>query len=184
MLSFSRFLISSSYQRDQDFQWGSHPRTDPLMSASHLAIEHYGADFDRVEKTELVARHSVVLRHLRVCYRAGTAANCGKCGKCFRTMLALEMLGCLPKATAFPNPVVDIQKARRMMLDSDSTAAYLLRHAIARGRPDIVKAIRATQRWNRRREFSISLATRFEKVPGFNSMLGALSRHVQKGALE
>jgi hypothetical protein len=64
------------------------------------------------------------------------------------------------------------------------SAAYLLRHAIARGRPDIAKAIRASQRWNRRRELINSLASRFEKVPGINGVIAALSRQVQKGALE
>jgi hypothetical protein len=185
--SFSGFLISASHKHEHDFAWGSHLLTDPLMSSSHLAIKHYGAEFDRVEKTEFIAQHAVALRHLRVCYRARRAANCGNCGKCYRTMLALEMLGQTSKTSAFPASVLDLRKARRMLVEDENTSAFLsdvLRHAIARNRPDIAGAIRASQRWNRWRNSINSLASRFERIPGITGVLRALSRQVQRGALE
>lgn len=88
---FGMALIGSTYPYGHLVPWGSHPMTDPLFSTRSLAIKHDGASFDRVEKTQLVARHNMALRHLHVCWQTQSASNCGVCPKCLRTMATLQL---------------------------------------------------------------------------------------------
>jgi hypothetical protein len=184
---FSTIFVSASHDYTEAFPWGSHPVTDPLMSSAALMIRHYGSGFDRVEKTEFIANHAVALQHLHVCYRARTAANCGFCGKCYRTMLTLDILGRLPESSAFPTHLFSVERARRLLVDDESTESFLriiVRHAQARNRLDIVEALQASEKWNRKRRFIKALAGRWERNPLVKSPLAALAKRLHRGAIE
>jgi hypothetical protein len=157
------------------------------MSSADLIIRHYGSGFDRVEKTEFITNHPVAMQHLHVCYRARTAANCGACGKCYRTMPALEILGRLPESSAFPTHLFSVDQARRLLVEDESTESFLCvvaRHAAARNRMDVVEALEASARWNRRHRFIQALADRFERIPLAKRLLAALTRQLHEGAIE
>ncbi len=82
--------------------WGSTPLTDTLASTSALQVVHDGAEFDRTEKVDWLARNSGIVADLRVCWAGNDLSrNCGKCEKCVRTMLNFWAMGHdIP--TAFP----------------------------------------------------------------------------------
>jgi hypothetical protein len=100
----NRFVISSSYHYSQDFPWGSHWDTDPLLSSEGLDVVHWDASVKRPDKVRAIVDEPLVKRHLRVCWtsRAGEY-NCSKCEKCIRTMLNIEALGKLDEYEVF-NP--------------------------------------------------------------------------------
>ena len=99
--SFSKVLIGSTHPYARLTPWGSHPMTDILLSTSGLQVQHDGAMYNRVEKTELIARHSYALEHLHVCWKNGASSNCGACSKCIRTMATLHLLGTSYRETLF-----------------------------------------------------------------------------------
>ena len=85
---------------------GAHPVLNPLFSTEAVAIQTLGCEARRVEKVELIARHPVVQRALRVCWEnRGNAYNCGVCEKCLRTMAALEIFGVLQQCSTFAVPL-------------------------------------------------------------------------------
>lgn len=84
----SRWIISSSFQRDNLMPWGSHPDLDGLWSGGGVEIIHYGAEMWLDEKLGAMAGFPMVHRRLRVCYADPRAeGNCGRCEKCVRTRL-------------------------------------------------------------------------------------------------
>lgn len=90
-----------------DFQppWGSHPRTDHLLSSEELAIEHHGTALWRHEKLWEIQDEPLVRDNLRVCWenRAPTG-NCSECDKCLVTQLALLGRGRLKRFRVFEPP--------------------------------------------------------------------------------
>ena len=98
----SSVIISSSHQFGELIPWGSHPLTDPLLTSSRLAVEHYGTTYTRYEKVSALAHHPELLKGLTVCGlppdQKGSVVNCSKCQKCVRTMTALD-LSCADRAT-------------------------------------------------------------------------------------
>jgi hypothetical protein len=97
-----RFVISSSFHLSQDFPWGSHWDTDPLMSSEALEVVHWGASVKRPDKIRAIVDEPLVKRHLRVCWSSkADRYNCSKCEKCIRTMLAIEALGRLGEYEVF-----------------------------------------------------------------------------------
>jgi hypothetical protein len=84
----SRWIVSSSFQRDNLMPWGSHPDLDWRWSGGGIAITHYGADKWFDEKLAAMAGIPMVHQRLRVCYAGPSAeGNCGRCEKCVRTRL-------------------------------------------------------------------------------------------------
>jgi hypothetical protein len=141
---FKQILLSSSFVIDDSRSWGSHRRVDPLMSSSRTEIIHYGADFGRMDKTAFISRSEVALRYLHVCWKGGTARNCGVCEKCYRTLLSLEVLGRREKAASFPAGRFSLDHFRTISIkDLLIVDLYeeIRRHALEHSRPDVVKAI-------------------------------------------
>jgi hypothetical protein len=100
---FSRVYIPSSLSYDSMFPYGSHPDLDYRWSTELVEVIHDGYELNRFEKTEFVARSSLALRNLRVCNNVNDSHyNCGYCEKCLRTMVALEILGVIPRMAPFP----------------------------------------------------------------------------------
>lgn len=104
--TFSKLYVPSSgnYKRLNPF--GSHPLLDHQWSSESLEFVYDGAEFNRIEKVDVIRHSSLVLQHLRVCWQSNDAYNCSVCEKCRRTMASLEILGCLDKAKTF-NGIID-----------------------------------------------------------------------------
>jgi hypothetical protein len=119
-------IIGATHAYADLFPYGSHPMTDPLLSASGLRLVHHGCEADRVEKTVACAASPVAMRHLRVCWenRDGTY-NCGTCKKCLRTMIALAIAGNLESCATLPH-TIDLDAVRALPLGDVNTLA---RHA-------------------------------------------------------
>jgi hypothetical protein len=98
----NRFVISSSYHYSQDFPWGSHWDTDPLLSSEVLEVVHWDASVKRPDKLRAIVDEPLVKKHLRVCWSSkADKCNCSKCEKCIRTMLTIEALGRLDEFEVF-----------------------------------------------------------------------------------
>lgn len=86
---------------------GSHPLLDPLWSTESVHFVNDGAEATRLEKiNSQVARSSVALQHLRVCWENRNGKyNCGVCEKCLRTMVSLKIAGVLDQCRSFDRPL-------------------------------------------------------------------------------
>lgn len=147
-------LLPSSRSYAELVPCGSHPLLDELWSTERLELVHDGGEARRVDKIErLVAGEPLALEHLRVCLEnEGRAFNCGKCRKCVRTMMALDLLGALPRARTFPDRLHHTAEAM-LHEDHEELVHELLDLARSRGtRPDLVRMLeRVTRRRRRRR---------------------------------
>lgn len=95
-------LISSSISTSSNEPWGSHSRTDPLFSSSHLRLRQVAEAARRMHKIQAVAHQHLLRHHLRVCWvNATAAANCSRCDKCVITRLVLAEAGVLDAFTVF-----------------------------------------------------------------------------------
>ncbi len=82
----------------------------PWLCTEGLDVIDDGNLYDRSAKTELVADYEPATRYLNVCYgHESLDSNCSVCPKCARTLLTLEILGCLEKFGS----VFDIARYRR-----------------------------------------------------------------------
>lgn len=138
---FSHGLIPSSVTSDFPDAWGSHPRTDPLMSSAALRIQSHGPDVDRTAKIGRLCQSPGVVDQLRVCWRSGTDRNCGRCGKCVRTMVGLEIHGGLARCSSFPDRL-DLARVAGLHAGSRPFAfRQLLASARRSGRTDLVEVL-------------------------------------------
>lgn len=152
----TRFLIPSAGRADPLHVDGTHPALDPLYAGAVLQVVHDGLDLPRLEKLELLADWDAAMAVLQPCQQVelqDATINCGNCNKCRRTMLGLEAIGRLAGNTTFPRDRIDGAWVDGMRIaqafDFDYLEALLPRLA-ARGRPDLVEAIRRRRRaWER-----------------------------------
>jgi hypothetical protein len=97
-----RLLMSSDGLGFEHPEVGSRATTDPMFSASRVAIEHVAPTVTRLEKIQSIAGEQIVQRHLRVCWKnVGSLLNCGQCEKCIRTMVMLDACGVLNRYAVF-----------------------------------------------------------------------------------
>jgi hypothetical protein len=142
------FSINSSHDIPNLLPHGSNPLLTSCYGSWDLRIIEEGIRLSRFKKTELISDWDIALRHLRVCnitdsYQDGQL-NCGKCEKCVRTMLALEAVGALKKATAFPVHTVTpalIEEAVYLRHNLLPLYVELLPPLTKAGRHDLVKAV-------------------------------------------
>ena len=144
---FAAMYISATHESGPVKPWGSHPETDPLLSTRSTRFLHDGLGVPRSEKTEAISRSDVAMRTLHVCFRSGSAENCGRCRKCLLALVTLDVLGALPRCTTF-SMRPDLGLVRRMYLRSP--AYYRLyrdveRRARKAGRQDIASAIHSSR---------------------------------------
>ena len=145
---FGVLYINSTHDISYLIPYGSHPLIDPKFSSSDLRIRHEGIHLTRLAKARLISDWDLALQHLRVCnesefYRSDTL-NCGKCEKCVRTMLALEALGVMQKATAFSfNDMTEELIDSSVQLEANIVPLYsqLLDPLAEAGRHDLVRAV-------------------------------------------
>jgi hypothetical protein len=152
---FGRVLIPSSLDCTGLEAWGSHPMTDPLLSTTRTAVAADGFAFSRAEKTALVSQSAVAMRALRVCLAKDVEWNCTGCEKCYRTLLALDALGALDRASTFDLRRYDVRHGADVYLADALHRSFfheIERLARARGRRDIERAVRTSLRRSRRLE--------------------------------
>lgn len=74
--------------------WGSNPSSDYLLSGGLFDIVHDGAGYSRTEKIELISKHAIARKTLKVCWEGPDQdQNCGECEKCVRTRLNFAAVG-------------------------------------------------------------------------------------------
>lgn len=126
--TIAEFIIPSSYPYVDLRPWGSHPLLDPLWSTDNVHIIHDGCEANRLEKIRKVSQSDLALKTLKVCHEDPiNQYNCCQCEKCIRTMIQLELAGCLQQAESFPQPL-DLQKVKLLKLATRARHHY---HAIA-----------------------------------------------------
>lgn len=110
-------FLSSDHDISNIYPFSSHPLVNPHFSSFNLRFELANTALSRFERSELVSKWDLALKHLRVCnkpeYYSADTLNCGQCEKCIRTMLALQILGVLERASAFPVHSVSAEQIER-----------------------------------------------------------------------
>jgi hypothetical protein len=127
---FKRFIISSSW--DYNFlkkrDTSSNPLSDRLLSTESMDIEHFGANYRRVDKVRAISNWEVAQGHLRVCGQANLESgviNCSRCGKCIRTMIPLYIFGKLDQFSSFNRKLQSDRDIMRWARKFDSDAGYV-----------------------------------------------------------
>lgn len=138
-----RCLIAASDHYSHLPPLGSHPLLDHLWSTECLEVVHDGAEATRTDKVERqLAQSPLALANLSVCWRSRPAHNCGVCEKCLRTIIALELAGCLDRCRTLPNHL-DLDLLRGVSMgsaDAKDAMQSIVRDARTRGRLDIAEA--------------------------------------------
>lgn len=102
----SKLYIPSSFARQEQLPWGTHPELDCLLGDESIQLVHDQTEATRTAKTEFISQFPVALGALRVCYKNTDGAyNCCACEKCLRTMTTLYAVGKLKDASTFPEPI-------------------------------------------------------------------------------
>jgi hypothetical protein len=103
---FLVFYVPSSDADGTLIPWGSHPKTDPLLSTESTEIIHYGLGLTRFNKLEKISNWKELYTLLRVCWeKTDGLRNCCRCDRCIQTMTMLSALGKLQSFTTFPLPL-------------------------------------------------------------------------------
>lgn len=159
---FERLLFSSGGENYNAFwKWGSHPFTDPFLSTSRTNFHIDGIGYNRIDRLKYIAQFEVVQKHLRVCYISKTDKNCCNCEKCYRTMLALELLGCLDKFDSFERKQMDYKKLQFSFINSSSIKEFydqIYKLALEKERTDITENISKGFQFSRRAVILLNLA--------------------------
>ena len=130
---FAKFYVpgSTSYDPEALQAHGPDPASFPLLSTERIQIIADGFDADRAEKTAAISQWEDSYSTLRVCWRkvvideeTGLIRNCCRCEKCVRTMLALDIVGALPKYKTFPLPLIR-RDVWRLKCDNDASRIFL-----------------------------------------------------------
>ena len=156
---FDTYIIPASHHYAQLHPYGSHPLTDPLFSSGALRVVHDGAAFDRIERTEFIARSDEALSVLHVCSKDFNVGNCSTCQKCLRTMATLDLLGARARARTFDWSGYSLDRVSAAWLPTANERAYFIQIeqvARARGRLDLAQsaqtALATSHRRTRKRE--------------------------------
>ena len=184
--AYDTVLIGSSAGYRDLRSWGSHPLTDPMFTSSRTRVLHDGPAFMRVEKTQYVARSSVAMAHLRVCWQSDDGRNCGACNNCFRTMLALDAVGALDGCATFDRRMLDLRQAGRIFCRHDYDVrqfGYVLELARANGRTDIADAVQRSLTGSRSMHRKVRLVQRLARLPGWRVRARAWERRLLEGWL-
>jgi len=112
------------------------PITLPMLSGESIDIRSEGARYSRSEKIESLLDYEVVQENLFVCVDHKHAdGNCSVCQKCVRTLLVIDMLGCVDKFSR----VFDLERYYRVkntmlvkLLSSNDSFAKDIRSLINR----------------------------------------------------
>lgn len=186
---FGSGLIASTYPYERlVLPHGSTPLTDPLMGSTAFPIIHDGAEYDRVEKAQLLGDWEAACHFMRFCWEGrDKSRNCGHCLKCISTLLCFRLAGV--ELNCFDVPVRDedvhnvissmdlggirreypellLERADQLSLDDEWVT--WLRQRIDRGREHLVSAQDArSDTGDVQRDVLVPLATRGTRPPLF-----------------
>lgn len=103
-----RFMYSSGYNYAQLSMGPFHdmaladPVALPLLSTDGMDAISEGSQYTRVQKTLIASKLTDSYKFLDVCVVDANEVNCSACMKCMRTLLTLDIAGCLGRyASAF-----------------------------------------------------------------------------------
>ncbi len=168
-------LFPSGHSYAQLEPLGSHPLLDARWSTELLDVVHHGAEARRVDKTAtLVVGWPESLPRLRVCLEnSGGDFNCGRCRKCLRTMVALEILGALRRASGFPEKLPP--NTFELLSKEDDVWLEELQELGRRIAPgsEVTRLVDAVRARSRRR---LGLRLFLENTPGLGSVFAAAER--------
>ena len=105
----SEMLVGATVDDDHPRPRGSHPELDRLWSTERTSFRQDATELGKMGRIELVSRHPIALRHLKVCWEADTSGNCGRCSKCLRTMTGFAQSGGDDWGVAFDAPLTPEQ---------------------------------------------------------------------------
>lgn len=168
---FRKIYVASSHTYQGLFPWGSHPVVDHHWSSDRLQFKHDGCEATRVQKIKLIADTPVALSALRVCWMSsGGIYNCGVCSKCVRTMISLEAVGALKRATSFPTKLsprvvarLKLHKPNDMLFAAENIAALQESGAS----PEILKALQTALKRSQLRARLTALVALFPRCDQF-----------------
>ena len=166
--------------------WGTHPVSDPLYSTQRMRLVHDGGTYNRVDKVCAIAESDVAMRHVRVCWRSLSDANCGACEKCVRTMTTLAIAGALERCTTFPTRTLDLDRVAHTYCQNWVTKGFNRSNralAARRGRPDIAAALDASYRLSKRRDVLLAAAQAIERAPLAWRLARPLHRAAVRGVI-
>jgi hypothetical protein len=150
------YLYASTYHLRDEFLGPTYDMayTDstalPLLCTETLTADSVGGRYTRVEKTLRVASIAESHVSLDVCTQPVQERNCSKCFKCVRTLLALDIVGMLPRyAAAF-----DLNLYRK-------NRAYLIGMALNSADPVLKEIVLSAKV----RGFRFPLSSRFAGLP-------------------
>ncbi len=101
----SEMLVGATVDDDHPRPRGSHPELDRLWSTERTSFRQDATELGKTGRVELVSRHPIALRHLKVCWEEDISGNCGRCSKCLRTMTVFALSGRNDWAEAFDAPL-------------------------------------------------------------------------------
>jgi hypothetical protein len=142
--SIEELRIPSSLTYGNLTQLGTHPLLDPCWSTESTEAVHDAPEVRRIEKLVGLAADRDALDHLLVCNSPDPRLNCCRCDMCLGTMVQLEAIGALGRATTFPRPLRtrDVARQRTDTLLSRRTAFLHIEEVLARGgRPSLAAAL-------------------------------------------
>lgn len=142
----SGLYISASFAHDQMRPWGSHPKTDQLLSSETFQFTHLGENFNRFDKQREISASPEYLAYLSVCEhgpQSGEFINCSKCQKCLRAMITLDLLNIdRSAAPTFDWSDYRPEQLKSFLLQGHVNSSELLAYAEEIGRDDIAAVLR------------------------------------------
>lgn len=142
--SIRELRIPSSNTYGQLTPLGSHPLLDPWWSTEGTAFVHDSAEVRRTDKLAMVAADPQALDTLLVCNGPNPRLNCCRCGMCLNTMIQLEVIGALHRASTFPAPLRlrDVARMSTSTLLGRKVAYLRIEDVLLRGgRPSLAAAL-------------------------------------------
>jgi len=167
---FKRFIISNSwdYYQLQTQSHGSNPLSDRLFSTESLEIDHFGANYRRVEKVEAISDWKLAQEHLRVCgtpFLDEKSLNCSRCGKCLRTMIPIYAMGKMEQFTTFLKPLRSNRELLLWARKFDPSPAYVPENFdfLRKHKPELLPWLRLTAMLGYTRHTLLQLLPNFFK---------------------
>jgi len=121
-----QLIVPSSNPYEHMIPWGSHPDLDASWSTRAMAIDHDGAEADRIGKVQRLAQwRAERIRTLSVCRDAGrqTPQNCSRCEKCLRNLMVLRACGLSHLGESFAEPL-DLERVELIEIPKGVEATY------------------------------------------------------------
>ena len=142
---FEKLIIASSYSKEYDPKWGSHPTIDEKIKWGNMKVLHDSFDLSRQQKVKryIAPYLKESTLPLKVCWTGRVmdrenvktlfskgVMNCGECDKCRRTIVGLLLEGADPARSGFDMDSFSLPGLReefvskRLKLDHESNSFW------------------------------------------------------------